>query len=297
MNFLSLQPEQYAKISAKNVLPYLDIPRYIWQVGNIAPFAGLITPTSTGQTVQFSNVQLNQIPDLMIIVCRKQMATQNWENSSSFLAINSISMNFNNQSGILASATPMQLFLISQKNGSSQTWLEYLGNAYNNNNASGQGNPESTIGSMLVLNPSVDFGLLSMYSASSGGQFNCQFSLNVMNQGGETIPCEIVLMCVNSGLFITENGTSSTQTGILTKQLVLDTKSRSSNVDTNMYQRIIGGSLHNLRKLGGFMKHDKLDYGSAMCGAGEDASGLAGSSSGGAVHHHLKKKIHKFIRR
>jgi hypothetical protein len=30
MNFLSLQPEQYSKISAKNVLPYLDMPRFLW---------------------------------------------------------------------------------------------------------------------------------------------------------------------------------------------------------------------------------------------------------------------------
>jgi hypothetical protein len=71
---------------------------------------------------------------------------------------------------------------MSQKNGSSQTWLEFLGNGSTNNNATGRGNAVSTIGSMLVLNPAVDFGLLSMYSASSGGQFNCQFSLNVINE-------------------------------------------------------------------------------------------------------------------
>jgi hypothetical protein len=109
LNLLSLQPEQYAKITAKNVLPYLDLPRYLYSSG---------VPLNAGQTgsYTFTNIQLNQIPDLIIIVARKPMADQNWTDSSSFLTISGISINFNNQSGILSSAAQVQLYQLSQKN-------------------------------------------------------------------------------------------------------------------------------------------------------------------------------------
>ena len=94
------------------------MPRFLWQVGTIPPLnpagalpTNLITPSTQGQRVTFKNIQLNQIPDLMIICCRQQkMSTQNWNNSSYFLSINGISINFNYQSGILSSANSTQLF-------------------------------------------------------------------------------------------------------------------------------------------------------------------------------------------
>jgi hypothetical protein len=296
MNFLSLQPEQYSKISAKNVLPYLDMPRFLWQVGTIPPLnpagalpTNLITPSTQGQRVTFNNIQLNQIPDLMIICCRQQMSTQNWNNSSYFLSINGISINFNNQSGILSSANSTQLFLMSQKNGSSQTYTEWNGQGFASDSATGIGVNAPTMGSLLILNPAIDFGLLSMYTASSAGQYNFQFELNVTNQTLDPVPAEICLICVNSGMFITENGTSSTQTGILTKELVLNTKSQSGNMDSNMYQRIIGGSLKKLRQLPFFGKSSDSTTGSAMC-AGEES---AGDMSAGKMKH----KLHRFVKK
>jgi hypothetical protein len=292
MNFLSLQPEQYSKISAKNVLPYLDMPRFLWQVGTIQPIpvGTIITPTYQGTRVTFNNIQLNQIPDLMIICCRQQMSTQNWNNSSYFLNINGISINFNNQSGILSSANSTQLFLMSQKNGSSQTFTEWIGQGMSSNSATGVGNLNSTIGSLLILNPSIDFSLLSMYSASSSGQYNLQFDLSVTNQSLQDVEAEICLICVNSsGMFITENGTSSTQTGILTKEIVLNTKSQSGNMDTNLYQRIIGGSLKKLRQLPYLGKSSDTATGSAMCAGVESA----GAESAGKLKH----KLHRFVKK
>ena len=281
MNFLSLQSEQYGKISARNILPYLDMPRFLWQVGTLQPLpAGqLITPTTQGTRVSFNNIQLNQIPDLMIICCRQTMATQNWNNSSHFFSINNISINFNNQSGILSSANSTQLYLLSQKNGSSQTYVEWNGQATASNSATGKGVYAPTMGSLLILNPSVDFGLQSFYSASSGGQYNFQMDMNVTNQSSEALQAEICLVCVNSGMFITENGTSTTQTGILTKEAVLDAKSKPATVDTNMYHRLVGGALHRLRQL----PHLYNKSAGAMCAGDEnvpmeDGSAMAAGS-------------------
>jgi hypothetical protein len=249
LNLLSLQPEHYEKLSARNVLPYLDLPRYIFSATET------IQPQSSA-TIAVSNYQLNQIPDLFIICARLPMSLQNWNWSSSYLTINSITINFNNKSGILASATQQQLYQLSQKNGSSQSYFEFLGNALVNNNTTGLPTNIATTGSLLVLNPSLDFGLESFYSAGSLGQYSLQFTLNITNQTSQAITPEIVLLCVNSGLFITENGVSVTQTGILTKQVVLDTKSKKPHdtVDTTLYHRIIGGNLMNIKQLGHIFK-------------------------------------------
>ena len=118
LNFLSLQPEQYAKINAKNVLPYLDMPRYLYNTQQtLAAYNPAVSINQQITQLTFNNIQLNQIPDLIMIVARLPMATQNCNNSSFFLPIRGISINFNNQSGILSSATANQLFFYLRKMG------------------------------------------------------------------------------------------------------------------------------------------------------------------------------------
>ena len=288
LNFLSLQPEQYAKINAKNVLSYLDMPRFLYSNSN-ALNAG------QSQVIQFSNIQLNMVPDLMIIVARKPMAQQNWSDSSSFLTIQGITINFNNHSGILSSANQSQLYHLSQKNGSSQSWYEYMGNALANNNTTGVPAIIPSLGSLLVLNPTMDFGLDSMYSASSQGQFNLQFALSVYNQSGENFAPEICLICVNSGMFITENGTSQTQLGLLTREVVLKTKNeRSVDMDSSYYKRLIGGNLSNLKALCHvFRKPDNNEYASNNNKEAE-ASGMCAS---GMDAGHMPRRLHRFVKK
>src|SRR5207237_971286 len=131
--------------------------------------------------------------------------------------IKTCSVSFNVANGILASASQSQLYQLSQKNGSSQSFYEFAGEAMINDNNTGKPVKIGSLGSMLVLNPTTDFGLSSMYSGSSGGQFNFQIKMDVYNQSDQAFNPEICVITVNSGLFITQNGVSSTQTGILTR--------------------------------------------------------------------------------
>lgn len=200
-NFLSLQPEQYGKISTKNVVPYLDYPRYLTtSTNNTTLTAG------SSATLNSQSIQLNQIPDLILICARVPMSSQTWKNTSSFLKINSITVNFNNASGLLASATPQDLYNISYRNGSAQSFYEFQGLANVNNNATGAVGQVPTTGSLLVLNPVYDFSLPSYLSSSSLGQYQFQFNINVTNQFGYTITPEICIVTVNSGIFATQQG-------------------------------------------------------------------------------------------
>ena len=282
-NFLSLQPEQYAKISTKNVVPYLDYPRYLTTFTsgtNIAPGA---TTTLTSQSIQ-----LNQIPDLILITARVPMSSQNWNYASSFLAIENISVNFNNASGLLASATQQDLYNISFRNGSAQNYYEFRGEADVNDNTTGGVSAVATTGSLLVLNPVFDFSLPSYLSASSLGQYQFQFNLRVKNQYDFTIvQPEICIITVNSGVFATQQGTSQIFTGILTKEQVLRTKEQNPvpHLASDEYKRMVGGKLQN-RGMGSLMKmvRDVPKMIMGMKGMMPSAvGGISGGQSGGAL--------------
>jgi hypothetical protein len=100
------------------------MPRYI--TGNLPQFGALGTATDT-QVVRTSTIQLNQIPDKLIVFVRKAMGLQTVNDPDFFLAIKNVSLNFNNSSGILASATTQDLYRYSVENGSNQSWLEFSG--------------------------------------------------------------------------------------------------------------------------------------------------------------------------
>jgi hypothetical protein len=277
-NFLSLQPEQYAKISTKNVVPYLDYPRYLTTFTsgtNIAPGA---TTVLTSQSIQ-----LNQIPDLILITARVPMSSQNWNYASSFLTINGISVNFNNASGLLASATQQDLYNLSFKNGSSQNYSEFRGQANFNNQITGSITAVPTTGSLLVLNPVMDFSLPSYLSASSLGQYQLQFNLNVSNNFDFSVSPELCIITVNSGIFATQQGTSQIFTGILTKENVLRTKEQNPvpHLSTTEYERLVGGKLGN-RGMGNLIQMVK-DIPKLPAQIKEAIEGMKGSGSSGGM--------------
>jgi len=319
-NFLSLQPEDYRKVSSKNCIPYMDYPRYLSSTASttsidamvIDEFTGLATLSSTTLTSQ--SLQLSMIPDLILITVRKPMSTQDWTDSSSFLTINSISISFNNTAGILSSANPQQLYEISYRNGSAQSYYEFAGlaksnytgevNSYGNITYSqdlvGRGVQVGTTGSLLVLNPVLDFNLPSYLSSGSLGQFNLYFTINVSNQTSQDILApEICIVCCNSGIFTTQLGSSVVNTGILTKEEVLRTKEQEPIMDNTDHKRYVGGNLTNFG-MGNMYKllkskvlpfvDDKLN--DIMGSSGSGMSGGVVQSSGGRIRKRDKLSKH-----
>lgn len=298
-NFLSLQPEQYAKISTKNVVGYVDVPRYLTTFNN----ASAIAPGASS-TINSQSIQLNQVPDLILITARVPMSSQNWNYTSSFLPITKISVNFNNASGLLSTATQQDLYNISFANGSSQSWHEFRGRA--DFNQPGGANPGTvsevpTTGSLLVLSPVYNFSLPSYLSASSLGQYQFQFQLTVENAYDFTVAPEICIITVNSGIFATQQGTSQIFSGILTKEQVLRTKEQNpqSALTSVEYQRMIGGQFGNLgmgsvlgmlKGLAGMMPSQIKDMMKSATGGAMSAGVMSAGMSGGGISAGQKSK-------
>jgi len=233
VNFISSQPSDL--ISVRNVLPYMDFPRYT-TYGASTMTAGATSDLNS------QNIQLNQLPDYFIICVRKQLSSQDCTDSDSFLQINSVSVNMNNASGLLSGATQADLWRLSVKNGSRQSYLEFRGTSAYEGAGDELQTAFNTTGSLLVLNPAYNLSLPDYLSNGSVGQYNFQIKMNITNNSSEEITPEIVIVCANSGVFSTIQGSSSIFTGILNKAMVLDAKSQEEEaMSSEKHRRLVGG--------------------------------------------------------
>jgi hypothetical protein len=260
-NFLTPKPSDM--LSARNVVPYWEMPRYLSTATSTIGYATREANTKLAPataTIPSTTIQLNQIPDKLLIFVRKAKNSQLVSDGDFALAISRISINFNNQSGILASSTRDQLYRFSVEAGSNQSFHEFRGKAQLANNTTGFGKEVATSGSYLMLDMGRHIQITEDYYASGSlGNFNLQFSIDVENyieaptaSGGAvatTMPIELVLITLNSGLFVCEKGQSATYTGILTKDDVLSAAQQTPH-STGDVERMVGGGL--LDKLGSF---------------------------------------------
>jgi hypothetical protein len=285
-NFLSTQPSDL--IPVRNVLPYNEFPRYL----SLSTNNPALVPDAVA-TISTQNIQLNQIPDYFIIYARVPMSQQTIKNSASFLEIKNISCNFNNASGLLASATQNDLWRISVANGSTQAWTEFSGLANSTSIAgTGTGKLVATTGSILILSPTQNLSLADYLSSSSIGQFLFQTNITLKNNTNLTFQPEIVIVCCNSGVFTTVSGSSNIYTGLLTKQMVLDAKEKRDvrPVEQAVYRRMIGGkmahSMSSAIKRMPFISSKHLAHGVAS-DAGLVGMGHSGGKMGSRLHKYL----------
>ena len=197
--------------------------------------------------------------------------------SDSFFPITGISVNLNNQSGLLSSCSPQQLWKLSIEAGSSQSYNEFRGVQSVNDNATGVGASVKTTGSLLVLSPAMSLSLPAMLSSGSIGQFQFQIQITCTNPYATAITPEICICCVNSGIMVNAAGSSAIYTGILTKEMVVSTATEDEvpALEVPEYTRMVGG------KLGNFGALRKMLMGKI----GRMRAGRTGSSSGGQSAH------------
>jgi hypothetical protein len=86
--------------------------------------------------------------------------------------INSVSLTFNNSSGLLSNATPHDLYYISKKNGLKMSFAQWTANSYQTNTYAPSSIPlvnNMSYGSVLCIDPSCDLSLPPTLSAGVNG--------------------------------------------------------------------------------------------------------------------------------
>ena len=198
---------------------------------------------------------------------------------SSYATISNISINFNNQAGLLSSMSQQQLYRNSVQSGLvGLSWDQFCGSvvtvsgghdetaggasrlkspysgvgAYLLGGVSGPGfQLVPTTGTILVLNFAEVIQLTEEYYApGSLGSFNLQLTViaqNNTNADWAAGSYELVIMPMNCGVFVNEKGTSSTFISLLTKQDVLDSLNQEAYSHSEVHRMVGGSFLDNIR--------------------------------------------------
>jgi hypothetical protein len=213
-----------------------------------------------------------------------------------YFPIKSISLNFDNFSGLLASHTQQELYHISQHNGLSMSWEEWSGFAKRNRSALvgdavNNGNI-ATVGSILALKPGSSFSLQSGQAPSLIGNFTLQFTLTcVNNTQTPNEDVDLYVITVNSGYFETLAGSSRIIKGVLSEADIISAPPADEMTVDGM-KRVVGAGF--LDRLGSFFTKARDVYkatkpavsafkGALPEGAVKSALGAVGyGASGGA---------------
>lgn len=285
---------KYITAHASTMLPsrcvnsFYALDRYI--TSNVPAFA-----PDASASVTSASIQLAQIPDKLMITVGRPSSGRRGDETDCWLTINSINIQFNNASGILASATPESLWKMSVESGSNQSWVEYSGRAQGPPDESADGvSIVATCGSVLMLDFAKHIQIAQeWFCPGSLGQFNLLFTVNCTNNTGRNYSAgelQLLTVVMNSGVISTQRGVSSVYTAILAKADVLDVSREEPMGYSNALRQVGGGRVgdflkRNLANLGqAALKHGApllLDLAKKKLGMGE----AGGASSGGKKHH------------
>jgi hypothetical protein len=107
-------------------LPHHQLPRDCWE-RNWNYWSQRTLLGGRSAVLNSSNIQLNGIPDKLVIFVRKNMGNLDCRESDKYLTIKGIRINFNNQAGLLASQSPQQLYQNSVLSGLHMSWEQFSG--------------------------------------------------------------------------------------------------------------------------------------------------------------------------
>ncbi len=171
---------------------------------------------------------------------------------------------------LMSSADQHQLYAMSVKNGSNQSWLQFSGLAsYNNTfppNAASA--PFGGQGSIICANFGTDISIPNPYTAPGTlGNFNLQVTAQVKNMNPSTawdnVTWSLVVVIVNEGTFtVTALNSAAKQLGVISRQDVLSARG-SPAISYNEVRQMGGGDfLSTIKDIGSkineFLKSSKL---------------------------------------
>jgi hypothetical protein len=210
-----ITPDLTQPIPQLQVLPYNKTQEYIKQMSALN--AGAST------TVVSDSIKLSQVPRKLYLFCRHQRSTSDFSTADSFLAIQNLSVLWNNQSGLFSSASPQDLYRISKDNGLNLTWSQF----------------SKYRGSVFCAEFGKDIGLLDSEAPGCQGQYTIQVQMNVKNESSSAFTGEFYMVVLNEGTFSISENFARASLGNLNQQMVLMAK-QSPELHHMTYRQLQG---------------------------------------------------------
>lgn len=236
------------------VYPYFNITKYATDTKAPIPY-GIMSP------IQSNNIQLSSIPRRVYVYAREENASYyaNPSKTDTFYAIDGITVQFENNTGLFAQATQNQLWEMTRKNHCNISWQDWSGRpyykeggaaytAFNQNTAAPIDGIYGGTGSVFCMEFSTDVGLSDLDAPGVGNSsYNLQIQANVRNcdpsGSKDAVNVSLYVLVVSEGSFtISESGAALTQMSILTAADVLEAKSEPLLVDYEDVQDVNGGN-------------------------------------------------------
>ena len=212
-----LSPQSLQPIPDVQVLPYMKPQTYIKNAGTLVP--------GDTTTLFSDSIRLSQIPRLVYLFVRHDQPSSGFATPDSFLSIEAVSVNWNNESGLLASATKQDLFEISSRNGLNVSYPGF----------------SEYRGSVLCLEMGKDVGLPDSQAPGVQGSFTLQVNLTVKNTGALNFNGDFYLVTMNEGTFSVAQNSARASIGNLSPEIVLAATTAPHMSDFS-YRSVHGGS-------------------------------------------------------
>ncbi len=293
-----LTPPLDIALPPKSVVNYMDYSRYISTPGqSIAPGSSALLQTQT--------ITLPMIPDMLLLFAKPQ----NYADATVgdfYCPISRVSINWDNYAGILSSHTTQQLYEMSVENGLKMDWNSWNGRG-KVNLATGSGNA-SLVGGFLCLKMGKDITMQSGSAPGVVGSYTFQAQCTVNNRTGSAVTPVIYMVAVNSGFFMTQNGSSQIIKGPLTEADVISAPPAPMGEDD--LNRLVGGGFFG--KLGSALSKAKAFLGRPevrgvakelarssgnkyLKGAADLADAVGMGRTGGSVTGGRKARLHALM--
>jgi len=134
-------------------IPDINVYSYMYLDNFVSEFANTITPPAfplswydaPAKMLQSNSRQLTAVPKYIYIVAKESNSTKTFSSTDTYAFIRSISLDFDNNTNLMASMTPQQLYSMSIKNGCNLSWTQW----------------SKHVGSVICINVAQDMNLRS----------------------------------------------------------------------------------------------------------------------------------------
>lgn len=228
MFFNYISPQQLLQIPKSVVYKYNIVDRYL------SPLNTLSAGPRSSITIASNNIQLTSIPQKILVYARRQNSDISYNNSSDVYAtITNMTVNWNNNSGLLSGASAYDLYRMSRDNGVNISWpqwycqtpqlgstaLNYVGPTSNNGVNGGY------VGSVVCIQMGKDIGMPDLECPGMLGTFQLQMNVTINNPNlTNNVNYVLYIVPLSEGTFTVTNNQSIAQTGVVSKEDVLNSK-------------------------------------------------------------------------
>jgi hypothetical protein len=237
LEFEYLAPSPFMDVEPASNYEYYPITRQQQNVGSVFPNVDTAVTTNT--------VILSSVPKMLYILVSEDENKKTEYSTDTYAEIKAISITLNGRSSELATASQLQLYAMSKKNGSDLTWEQFKGvhrTALSKRFISG-------VGSIIAVNLSEDIGLSNNQAAGMTATQNIQVKVTFssLRVDAQPVSYTVYTYFVSDGLVtLTVGGGSSAVESVVSQGALAVVPTLGEGVDTSQVldkQSNIGGSL------------------------------------------------------